>query len=93
MFRPFLIISKVVLVYKGTIYFDFFASSIYKNKNLLISFQLFVALATVSAIAVAVPEAEAHGYYYPYYYGHGTLLSPPSIANIDYGKKIFFHTA
>ena len=45
----------------------------------------------MSAIAVAVPEAEAHGYYYPYYYGHGTLLSPPSIANIDYGKKIFFH--
>ena len=84
----------MVLVYKGTIYFDFFASSIYKNKfnkNLLISFQLFVALATVSAIAVAVPEAEAHGYYYPYYYGHGTLLSPPSIANIDYGKIIFFH--
>ena len=61
------------------------------NKNPLISFQLFVALATVSAIAVAVPEAEAYGYYYPYYgyYGHGKLLSPPSIANIDYGKKNF----
>ena len=45
----------------------------------------------MSAIAVTVPEAEAHGYYYPYYHGHGTLLSPPSIANIDYGKIIFFH--
>merc|ERR1711971_1269473 len=54
------------------------------NHNIMVT--LFVALVTVSAIAVAVPEAEAHGYYYPYYHGHGTLLSPPSIANIDYGK-------